>query len=129
MREYDAEERAAVHPAYPPAEDDDQRRRSRHVDERRGERDPPDAEPVEGGVERRVQAEVAERDRRRDPRRLEAEEGAVQHQHRPVERQAERERGQGAGDDRRLIGREGAALVDEAHDGYGEHRARPRSRG
>ena len=69
----------------------------------------------------RFTTRFAERDERRDPVRLEAEERAVQHQHRPVERQAERERGERGGDDRRLVGRERAALVDQARQRLGEH--------
>ena len=69
----------------------------------------------------RVEEEVAERDGRRHPVVLQAEERAVQHQHRPVERQPEAERGEARGDRGRLGRGERAALVDQAGDRLGQH--------
>ena len=91
------------------------------VHERRRERDPPDAERRERDVENGVEKEVAERDRRRHPVVLQAEERAVQHQHRPVERQPEAERGEARGDSRRLWRRERATLVDQARQRLGQN--------
>ena len=42
-------------------------------------------------------------------------------QHHPVEREPARERRESRGDDRRLVGRELAALVQQPHDRLGEH--------
>ena len=54
---------------------------------------------------------------------MQAEERAVQHQHEAVEDEARAERRQGAGDDRRLGRVPLTALVEDADDRLGEHRA------
>ena len=118
-----------VEPADAAAQRDEEQRDAGDVRQRDRERDPPDADAVEDGVERGVQHEHAERDEGRNPRRLQAEEGAVEHQHHPVEREPEREGGERAGDDRRLVGLEGAALVEQADDRLGEDGADDRATG
>ena len=110
------------------AEGEEQHPHPGDVRERDRERDPPRADAVEDGVERHVEDEVRERDHGRNPRLLQAEEAAVQHQHHPVEGEADREGGEGAGDDVRLAGQERAALVEQADDRLGQD-DRERGRG
>ena len=110
--------------AHPPPEEHEQRRRPGDVHERRRERDPPDPEPVEHGVQNGVQAEVPERDPARDPRGLEREEAAVQHQHRPVEREPERECGEAGRHVLRVRAGEVLMLVEEPHDRGRQYRCR-----
>ena len=62
----------------------------------------------------------------RHPRPLHAEEGAVEQQHGAVEREPQREGREARGDDVRLVRREAAVLVEQAHD---RHRERGADRG
>ncbi len=104
-----------------PPHQDRERDRAGQVGERHGERQAPDADPEERCEEDDVEREVAERDERRDPVRLEPVERPVEQQHPPVEDEPDGERGERAGDHRRLVRGELAALVDQARDRLCEH--------
>ena len=116
-----ADRRGQVEPADPAAQREEQHRHAGNVGERDRKGDPPHADPVEDRVENDVQREVRERDERRDPRGLQAEEAAIQHQHHPVEGEPDREGGERARDDVRLVGLERAALVEQPDDRLGEN--------
>ena len=99
----------------------EQRRGRDDVHERGGKRNAPDTQAVERGVEQRVESDRTDCDARRHPVRLHGVEAPVEDQHPAVEDEADRERHQALRDDRRVLGRELAALVDEPHDRCGEH--------
>ena len=114
-------DRAELDVVEPAAHDDEQGSSPGDVHERRRKRDPPDAKRRERDIENGVEKEVAERDRRRHPVVLQAEEGTVQHQHRPVERQPEAERGEARGDSGSLWRRERSTLVNQTRQRFGQN--------